>query len=102
MNSTLEKLLETAIPVSKAQFHSAVNNADQVPENYFSNDSGVASRRAQMWSIPGELIVCQKNLKKEDRYFAVPKSNIIFYNITTDEPLVAQTPKRGRPFKTET
>jgi hypothetical protein len=106
MNATLEKLVQTGIPVSKAQFHAAVNNADQIPENYFSVDSMVASRRAKMWSVPGEIILCQKNVRKEDCYFAVPKSNIIFYNFTNQETGkellqeldVIAPKKRGRPF----
>lgn len=116
------KLIETGIPVSKAQFHAAVNNADQVPENYFSCHSAVKSRQVKMWWTPHTLICHQK-----DKYWGVPISTVIFANfinmdtpeiqkalnevqqmqceVSGDSGLAKLTPpiaapkKRGRPFK---
>jgi hypothetical protein len=79
MNSTLEKLIKTAIPVSKAQFHAAVNNSDQVPEHFFAADSQVKSRQVKMWYTPHTLICLHKN-----KYFGVPISSVLFANFIHD------------------
>lgn len=115
MNPTLKKLLETGIPVPKVQFHAAVNNADNTPENYFSTDSLVASRRAEMWLTPNLLICRQKNQRNKICYFWVPITTCIFGNfeeqteeiegldeIDPSDTMVPNIPttKRGRPFKT--
>lgn len=78
MNEILAKLIKNAIPVREAQFHSAVNNADKTPENYFSDDSNVASRRVQMWQTNEFLILKQRNAQKEDVYFYTPNANVRF------------------------
>lgn len=104
MNPVLKHLIETGIPVSKAQFHAAVNNADNVPENYFSTESLNKSRQADMWWTPHTLVCHQKG-----KYFGVPISTVIFANFICDdmkeESNIALDPagpkKRGRPFKTE-
>lgn len=68
----LTKMLERGIPVKRADFHSAVNNSDNVPENYFSNRSNVPSRNVTMWWINGDGLLCYH--KKE--YFFVPASTV--------------------------
>ncbi len=75
MNSTLEKLIKSGIPVSKAQFHEAVNNSDQTPEHFFASDSNVKSRNVTMWYTPHTLICLHK-----DKYFGVPNATIKFVN----------------------
>ena len=73
-NAYLKKLLERGIPVWRAEFHSAVNNTDDVPENYFSTDSAVKSRQVKMWWINGDGLLCfHKN-----EYFLVPTSTVKF------------------------
>ncbi len=67
LHPNLEKMIKQGIPVSKAEFNAAVNNADNVPENYFSEDSNNSSRRAQMWLVPAGLLCMQKG-----KYFLVP------------------------------
>lgn len=126
MNQTLQNLIKNGIPVSKAQFHSAVNNADQTPENYFSIDSEVPSRKVEMWYGPSGLVCHQKTAKsREDRYWIVPLPTIIFANFKYEyseedmdkirksagitvrtlesESTETENPvkKRGRPFKSK-
>lgn len=72
--SMMEKLLQRGIPVWRAEFHTAVNNSDDVPENYFSNKSHVASRKIKMWWINGDGLLC---LHKE-QYFIVPSATVKF------------------------
>lgn len=74
MNPMLKKILERGIPVWRAEFHSAVNNSDDVPENYFSSQSHVKSRNVKMWWINGDGLVC---LHKE-KYFIVPSATVKF------------------------
>ncbi len=82
MNKTLEKLIQSGIPVQRAVFHSAVNNADNVPENYFALDSNNASRRVSMWYTQAGLICHQKTVKlHEDKYWIVPLPTVIFANL---------------------
>lgn len=66
-------LIKSGIPVSNAHFVLAVNNADNVPENYFSIDSHNSSRRANMWWTPSTLICEQKGI-----YFGVPSGTVKF------------------------
>ncbi len=116
MHATLAKLIESGMQVDKVQFHAAVNNADNIPENYFSAFSNVPSRRAKMWLTPTMLICLQKNIKNEDVYFWVPTSTCIFGHFTKQDqedendtveiklPMgyIESSPKRrGRPPKTE-
>lgn len=74
MHPKLEKLIETGIPVVEAHFHSAVNNADKVPENYFSKDSDNPNRRSEMYATTADLLVC----KQKGRIFFTPMSNVRF------------------------
>lgn len=67
------KLLETGIPVAAAHFMTAVDNAERIPENYFSIDSHNSSRRANMWMTPSMLLCEQKGI-----YFGVPSGTIKF------------------------
>ena len=70
----LKKILERGIPVWKADFHSAVNNSDEVPENYFSAESNRKSRQVEMWWINGDGLVCLH----KNKYFMVPTSTVKF------------------------
>jgi hypothetical protein len=71
---TIRKIIERGIPVWRAEFHSAVNNSDNVPENYFSAESSVKSRNVKMWWINGDGLLC---LHKE-KYFIVPSATVRF------------------------
>lgn len=72
----LEKLLEKGVPVWRAEFHSSVNNADDVPENYFSNRSNVKSRHVDMWWVSGDGLLCNH----KGKWFLVPSSTVKFVN----------------------
>lgn len=81
LNKTLDKLIESAIPVYEAAFHAAVQNADKVPETSFNIHSDKASRKVKMWWTPHTLICCQKSTStKELKYFGVPISTVIYAN----------------------
>ena len=69
--STISRLIESGIPVHKAEFQSAVNNSDGVPENQFSEASQNASRRVEMWWTSCGLICLHK-----DKYFVTPHANV--------------------------
>lgn len=75
MHPLLKKLIERGIPVRAAYFRDAVNNGDDIPENYFSKDSNVSSRRVDMWLTEMGLICFHKG-----RYFGVPDSTVKFSN----------------------
>lgn len=68
----LKKMIERGIKVWRADFHSAVNNADNVPENYFSSKSDTKSRNVEMWWIPSDGLLCLH----KDRYFMVPSATV--------------------------
>lgn len=89
MNKTLQKMIETAIPVNYAQFHSAVNNSDKTPENYFSSTSAVPSRNVAMWYTPHTLIC-----KHKDKYFGVPTATCIFVNFDNTTEQFIDLPKK--------
>ena len=75
LNQTiLSKMLDRGIPCRYAAFHSAVNNADDTPENFFSSKSAVKSRNVKMWWINGDGLLC---LHKEE-YFMVPSATVKF------------------------
>lgn len=78
--SPIEKLIATALPVSKAEFHAAVNNVDNVPETHFSEKSDNKGRRAEMWlTAGGNLLICkQENAKRETKYVGVPAASVKF------------------------
>lgn len=59
------------VPVQKAEFQSAVNNTDGVPENNFSELSQNASRRVQMWWTVAGLLC-----KHKDKFFITPTANV--------------------------
>ena len=62
------------IPVWRAEFHSAVNNSDDVPESYFSSKSHVKSRQVSMWWISGDGLLCLH----KGTYFIVPSATVKF------------------------
>jgi hypothetical protein len=101
MNDTLKKWIEDGIPVAKANFHLAVDNADKIPESYLARESDVISRRAEMWYTPHGLIVCQikqtsKKKDKEKVYFVVPLPTVAFAHFVEDAP-TQMKPARGAP-----
>lgn len=67
----IDLLINTGIPVCKAEFIHAINNADNVPESNFSSNANTKSRKAQMWWHPWGIL-CFQNKK----YFAVYGSMI--------------------------
>lgn len=78
INKELKRLILSGIPVRTANFQSAVNNADQVPETKFSADSSVPSRRVLMFKTPIGLICIQKTAQsKINKVFVVETPNII-------------------------
>lgn len=78
--SVLERAIDGGIPLTKCQFHAAVNNANQVPTHYFSVDSSVKDRNCEMWLTNVGYVFKQKNIKGEDCYFGTPTANVIFHN----------------------
>jgi len=70
----LKKLIDRGIPTWRAEFHSAVNNTDDVPENYFSSESNVKSRNVKMWWINGDGVLCLH----KGKFFMVPHANVKF------------------------
>lgn len=66
-------MTDQSIEVKYAKFHAAVNNAEGIPENYFSEASNVQSRNVKMW-MHRELLICLH----KDQYILVPQSNVIF------------------------
>lgn len=96
---TLEEAFKVAIPVKEAHFHSAINNAQKVPENYFSMESNVPSRQIEM-RISGELQLLIYRHKNELMW--TPLANCKFGAFTkpnTEETNSDSVAKRGRPFK---
>ena len=75
-NKNQEQLIEKGIPVSRAVFHSAVNNGDDTPENEFSMKSAKSGKRVKMLLTPHGLMCDHK-----ERHFFVPLANIIFMNL---------------------
>lgn len=74
----LKQLFDAGVPIKRANFFSAVNNADGTPENYFSALSDAPARRVEMAIIPNGTIVCrQKTTKGEIRYFLAGPANVI-------------------------
>lgn len=80
MDPLIKKMMETGIKSISVQFHAAVNNADNVPENYFSDESNVPSRRVETWVHPSWSIglTRQLNSKKEMIYKWFSISTSIF------------------------
>jgi hypothetical protein len=62
------------IPVWRAEFLHAINNADDVPENNFSTRSPTKSRQVEMWWIPGDGLLCFQH----EKYFFVPSAQVRF------------------------
>lgn len=86
MNKQLENLIKNGIPVSEAYFHAAVQNADKVPESSFNINSDKPTRKVKMWWTPHTLICCQRSVTyKEDRYFGIPISTVIFANFISED-----------------
>lgn len=71
-NEKLKKLIETGIPCSEVIFQSAVNNADNIPENGFNEASDVGSRRAEMWLTSAPIMI----FKQKECLFWTALSNI--------------------------
>lgn len=72
----LDILSEGGLSVMRADFHAAVNNAQDVPENYLSEKSDNPSRRAEMWlTAGGNLLICKQNGK----WFGVPAASCKFF-----------------------
>lgn len=72
IHPVLQKIMERGIPVWKAEFHTAVNNSDDVPEVYFSLKSDNKNRKVEMFWINGDgLLCCHKG-----KHFMVPSSNV--------------------------
>ena len=76
-------MLAGSIPISRAVFHQAVNNGDNVPEHYFSNNSHAESRRVEMYYSP-HCLIC----KHAGKYILVPHANIIYANVA--EPKIPE------------
>ncbi len=70
----VKKMLEEGIPVYRADFHSAVNNSDDVPETNFSDSSNAQSRRVKMWWINCDGLLCLH----KNKYFFVPEATVKF------------------------
>jgi len=70
----IELMIASGIPVIRAEFIHAVNNAEDVPEHNFSTTSPTKTRKAQMWWIPGDGLLCFQNKK----YFFVPTGMVKF------------------------
>lgn len=81
----LIRLIETGIPVAKADFHAAVNNADEVPENGFNEKSDNRSRRVEMWlTAGGNILICKQKTKAgADKFFGVPSASVKFVHFKT-------------------
>lgn len=74
----LDTIIKNGIPVWKATFQAAVNNGDEVPENYFSNKSILKSRHVEMWLCSGgQILICRQKTKTETKVFCVPAANCI-------------------------
>lgn len=69
----IDQLRAGGIPVIKAEFHAAVNNAKDIPENGFNDASLNASRRADMWWTKAGLLCFQSG-----KYFLVPEATVKF------------------------
>ncbi len=103
MNPHLKALIEIGIPVKRAIFQTAVNNAGNIPCHQFDVKSDKKDRRADMWSTPSTLVCHQKG-----HYWEVPKSNIIQCDFLAEEvkdevnivvhDYTEPAKKRGRPF----
>jgi len=75
VHPNLKKAFERGIPVKVAQFMAAVNNADGIPETYFSTDSNAESRRVRMWWIQGDGLLCWH----QGQWFMTPSANVKFH-----------------------
>lgn len=73
----LQMTWEHGIPIWRAEFHSAVNNGDDVPENYFSSKSTVKSRNVEMRWIKGDGLWCLH----KGQYFIVPAATVKFAKV---------------------
>lgn len=82
---TLQRLIDNSLPVTEAYFHSAVNNADKVPENNFSDTSASPTRRVNMWQCIAAPIMI---FEQKGVYFYTPNSNVRFGFFRKNEPKV--------------
>ncbi len=74
-----EDLKKKGFPVWKAEFHTAINNSDDVPETMFSEKSIVPSRKVEMWWIPDGLLCLHK-----DQYFLVPSASVRYVKFKSE------------------
>lgn len=67
----IQKLLESGIPVWRADFQAEVENSRGEYERFFSLKSTVKSRIVTMtWTSAG--LICEQ----DDKYFCVPQANV--------------------------
>lgn len=71
--ANLERIKKNGILLSSATFNSAVNGADQTPEDYFDISSNKQTRRAKMYLLPTGAILCeQEDMHGKVKTFFVP------------------------------
>jgi hypothetical protein len=70
---TLSHLFETGIPVDKTVFKQAVDNGNNIPQNFFSADSNNLEKQVPMRITPVGIVCFHKG-----KYIRVPDSNTIF------------------------
>ncbi len=70
--SPYDLMKANGIPVTMAQFQSAVNNGENIPENAFNAKSGAPGRRVEMWMCP-PILLCYHN----KTYFWTPLVNVV-------------------------
>jgi hypothetical protein len=80
MNKVLAKWIEGGVPVFRANFYSAVNNAKGIPENYFLSKSDKPGGSVEMWYTSYGL-VC----KQDKKFFVVPLPTIQFAHFVPEE-----------------
>lgn len=80
ISNPIDRLIEIGVPVTKAEFHAAVNNVDNVPETHFSEKSDSRNRRAEMWlTASGNLLICKQDTAKGvTKYIGVPSASVKF------------------------
>lgn len=71
INKHLQALIDKGIPVFQAEFHAAINNADNVPESFLSENSAKSNRQATMWWTQAGLVCNQKGF-----FFLVPEATV--------------------------
>lgn len=80
MNKTLKGLISTGIPLSSVTFHQAVNDSNNMPQNFFSNKSEKKDRRADMWWTHTCVVI-----KHAETYIIAPHANVIYSHVKVTE-----------------